>query len=54
MEIQFVSMVWTQKEKTKTPKSTQKIIIRSTTKQTLKWRFILDNKIRHAINKIYR
>jgi len=32
--------------------SMHKIIIRSMTKQTLKWRFILENKSRHMINKI--
>jgi len=46
-----MSMKWTQKKKTKTPKSTQKIIIRNTLKQTLKWRFILEDKSRHAINR---
>jgi hypothetical protein len=30
-----------------------KIIIKSTMKQTLKWRLILDDKSRHAIDKIY-
>jgi len=50
----LMSMIRTQKGKTRTPKNTQKIIIKSTTKQTLKRRFILENESRHAINKIDR
>jgi hypothetical protein len=53
MKIQLVSMIWKQKRKTKTPKSTQKIIIKSTMKQTLKRILTLKDKSRHAIDNIY-
>jgi hypothetical protein len=46
-----MSMIWTQKKKTKTPKVQKKIIIRSTIKQTLKQRLILEDKSRHMIDK---
>ena len=47
-------MIWMQKRKTKTPKSTKKIITKSTTKHKLKQNFILENKSRYVINKIYQ
>jgi hypothetical protein len=53
MKIQLMSIISTQKQNIKTPKSTPKIIIRSTMKQTLKWRLILEDKSRHAKDKIY-
>jgi len=45
-------MIWIQKRKIKTPKYMQKIIIRRTFKKTVKRGPIIEDKSRHAIDKI--
>jgi hypothetical protein len=45
-------MIWMQKQKIKTPKYMQKIIIRRTFKKTVKIGPIIEDKSRHVIDKI--